>query len=147
MKICSICNEQKKLSLFGLYKNGCPKNYCKQCHSNRMKIRYKENRERLLSHQKKLNKQNLEKYRATRVSSQATRRARQRNATPSWLSKEQRLQILDLYKLRDCFMQNGLQYHVDHIVPLFGENVCGLHVPWNLQLLSPEDNLLKSNKI
>lgn len=67
-------------------------------------------------------------------------------ATPSWLTPDQRALIENLYKFRaNVSGVVGREYHVDHIVPLQSEIVCGLHVPWNLQVIPAKDNLSKSN--
>lgn len=71
---------------------------------------------------------------------EAKRRAYKSNATPPWLSKEQLKQIEAIYEEAQL---KG--YHVDHIIPLKNKIVCGLHVPWNLQPLPPEENMKKHN--
>lgn len=78
----------------------------------------------------------------------ARRRAAKLQALPKWLTKEQLEQIKELYTCAQMFkLYTGQEYHVDHIVPLQGENVCGLHVPWNLQVIPAKENLSKSNKL
>lgn len=78
---------------------------------------------------------------------EAKRRAKKLNATPNWLNKSQLAQIEAVYShARDCQIVTGEAYHVDHIIPLQGRNVCGLHVPWNLQVLPAEVNLRKNNR-
>lgn len=77
----------------------------------------------------------------------AKRRATERKATPDWLSDDQLSDIKAMYSLAKKFESLcGIKYHVDHIVPLKGKNVCGLHVAWNMQLLPASSNIAKSNK-
>jgi hypothetical protein len=75
------------------------------------------------------------------------RRRRFRDATPKWLSPEQRMEIRFKYRLAiEMSRATGIRYAVDHEVPIQGEDVCGLHVPWNLRVITQEENLKKSNK-
>lgn len=76
----------------------------------------------------------------------AKRRSSKLNATPEWLTKEHHEQIKLIYAhAKECELLTGERYHVDHIIPLQGENVSGLHVPWNLQVLPADINIKKSN--
>jgi 5-methylcytosine-specific restriction endonuclease McrA len=75
------------------------------------------------------------------------RRRRFRDATPKWLSPEQRMEIRLKYRLAiELSRATGIRHAVDHEVPIQGEDVCGLHVPWNLQVITQEENLKKYNK-
>lgn len=76
----------------------------------------------------------------------ANRRAFKKKATPCWLSSDHKRQIRVLYiKAKELTELFGCKLEVDHIVPLDSEIVCGLHVPWNLQLLDKPLNRNKSN--
>lgn len=70
------------------------------------------------------------------------RRAYIKRATPPWLTAEQKAEIRGFY-IRAAAMPG--EWHVDHIRPLRGKTVCGLHVPWNLQILPGDDNRRKRN--
>lgn len=73
------------------------------------------------------------------------RRAAKINATPPWA---------DLQKIREVYEEaarlqadTGVIHEVDHIVPLRGKNVCGLHVHWNLRAVPRDENRKKSNRL
>jgi hypothetical protein len=77
----------------------------------------------------------------------AIRRSIQSQRTPKWLTKEQRAQIEKYYAEAIRLTQTlGELYTVDHIVPLRGRTVSGLHVPWNLQVMKGSENFQKNNK-
>jgi 5-methylcytosine-specific restriction endonuclease McrA len=76
------------------------------------------------------------------------RRRKHRIATPKWLTRRQKSEIRQLYQIAMTMTKTtGEQYVVDHIVPLRSEFVCGLHVPWNLRVITREENLAKSNQL
>jgi 5-methylcytosine-specific restriction endonuclease McrA len=78
----------------------------------------------------------------------SVRKRRHRNATPKWLNAEQKLAIRKLYlQAMELTKLTGERYVVDHIVPLISDEVCGLHVPWNLRVITQDENLRKSNKL
>ena len=101
-------------------------------------MRYRqENRARLAAAGAEWRQKNLGRWNATRMAYKAAKAQRM----PAWLTDDDKEVIAALYE-----QARGLQMHVDHVVPLRGKHVSGLHVPWNLQLLPPADNIVKRNK-
>lgn len=91
------------------------------------KTRYK-NKDRVLA--------NKAKYRADKI-----------QRTPKWVDKEHLWMIKEVYNLAiERTKLHGFEWHVDHIIPLNGKNVSGLHVLENLQVIPGIDNLRKNNK-
>lgn len=167
LKKCTKCLIDRSIDNFYISKN---KNgyirtstCCKICHREIQKIYSKENRDRLLENNKKWREKNKEHIKAyykkyseenkeiilqkaaifaknnkNKVNfKNALRRAKKLKATPSWV---------DNIKLREIYLNCPKNHHVDHIIPLIHEKICGLHVPWNLQYLPASENLSKGNK-
>lgn len=68
--------------------------------------------------------------------------------TPAWLTNQHWKEIETTYQLSQwCSEVTGVRYNVDHIIPLQGKTVCGLHVPWNLRVIPAADNFKKGNRI
>lgn len=148
MKKCLDCQCEKPLYEFHLIKNRT-RNICKPCNISRNKKWRKENPSKLAENQsiyRQKNKARLAAYykewKAKNWPSLkaylSSRKARVRKQTPPWA---------DLNKIREIYFNRPDGHHVDHIIPIQGRNVSGLHVPWNLQYLPAIDNLKKSNKV
>lgn len=159
MKFCSKCDTNKILTDFNPRGDGPGlRAHCKKCCSKAnlarkrllnppRKVMTKE--ERHLANLASYKRHNAKSERkAKQAFYEATRRSRKLKATPKWLTKEQ-LDHIEFYYAcaRAWTEQFDQQLDIDHIIPLKGKQVCGLHVPWNLQIMSHEANLLKTNKL
>lgn len=78
----------------------------------------------------------------------AKRNAAKLERTPKWLTEDHFKEIESYYRIaKELEEIKGEKYHVDHIIPLQGKTVSGLHVPWNLRVITAKENLGKSNKL
>lgn len=106
--------------------------------------RREEKREHIAKVKAEYRLNNLDKEREVK----AHKRAQKRQATPKWMTKSHRDEIKKIYKqARELEKVTGLKYHVDHIVPLISDEVCGLHLPWKLRPLESKANMSKGNKL
>jgi len=117
---------------------------------NREKIRKKQkvycdaNKEKLRESNKKWRTENYERH----AHNCRMYRYRKYQAVPSWLTIKDRNAITETYaQCKKTTKETGVQHHVDHIIPINGKAVSGLHVPWNLQVVPASYNLSKKNKV
>jgi len=161
VKTCKTCLETKPESAF--YKQSTRgllglRGSCKAC-DNAKKAQYREaNRDKLLSDKQQDYAKNRARYLANKKAYRqenkgairalnAARKGVVKLRTPAWLSEDDLWLVKEAYKLAahrtELF---GFQWDVDHIVPLQGKTVSGMHVPWNLQVIPARDNIRKKNK-
>jgi len=161
-KVCPKCYTEKSFIEFHKH-SGKPFGlavWCKECAKANALNHYKnqdptlrlekkrkwqdKNRERVNHYNNEWRKANPHKH----SERQSRRRAEKLSATPKWLEDHHKAHIKRTYKLARFMTEvTGESYHVDHIIPLKGKNVCGLHVPENLQVMPARLNLKKSNKL
>lgn len=124
-----ICSKGHDKDIIGRASDG----HCKECVSLERKRYYNQHRKQLLKLRRKYAQSHPAVYRLASLRVNAKRKLR----IPKWGQKG----IIKFYN--NC-PQNMT---VDHIVPLCGKKVSGLHVRWNLQYLTPTKNARKTNKI
>lgn len=174
-KQCIKCNEIKLIEDFHNNNRTHDKKhyYCKVCNKNLSNIWHKNNLNQSRNNAKAWNIKNPNKVKKIAAnwyennkdkkkaqvkiwsiknkekvnSLSSKKRAIKLNRTPKWLTKIHFNEINLFYKLAKIKTEKtGVKHHVDHIIPLQGKNISGLHVPWNLQILTETENIKKSNK-
>ena len=123
-KKCSFCGEIKPINQFGRKKESVDghKSQCRPCG----KIWHKNNRHRVSE-------------------SNRHRRRKMDDATPTWVDRSE-LQRLEAERVK-IENDTGVRYEIDHIIPIKHPLICGLHVPWNLQIVTAQYNNSKGNRV
>lgn len=167
-KVCSKCFETKPLSCF--YKDKSKQDGlrpdCKQCVNERIvrdpqKAReywasyYGDHRDELLNKKRVYHAENMDrvserskKWRKNNPSSvkdaSVRHRMRRKKAIPPWAN----LKLIDLFYAQARYKSDltGVPHEVDHIIPVSGKTVCGLHCEQNMRVITSEENKHKSNR-
>ncbi len=134
LKYCSVCKELLPYNKYDLDRSKTTGIYasCKNCRKEQNKVAY------LKDNVQEAHKRSQVKNKSAIYARNALYRAQRLLRSVPWANK---VKIALVYK--NC----PIGLHVDHELPLKGELVCGLHVHENLQYLTAEDNIKKSNKI
>jgi 5-methylcytosine-specific restriction endonuclease McrA len=146
MKQCTKCNVFKSKSEFN--KNLVAKDglqfRCIPCKKEQNKQTYLKNGHLWKSRKNIDGKQHYVQYKEHYMNKARNRLRNLEMRTPQWANEFFINEAYDLARLRTQML--GTAWHVDHIIPLQGKNVCGLHVEYNLQVIPAKENLKKSNK-
>lgn len=161
-KACKTCLVEKPVSEF--YKQSIRGGYgvrgsCKVCDNakkkqyrlvlgekllERKKAEYQRNKQARLRQKRTYRQENKGKINAL----VAARKKVIRQRTPKWLTGDDKWIIKEAYELAALRTKIfGFSWHVDHVIPLQGKNVSGLHVPENLRVIPGVENIKKKNKV
>jgi hypothetical protein len=164
-KVCEFCsnNFEAKLVRAKYCSNKCrTDNFYKNNkeHVSLVSKKYRDSNKKLITENKKTwqeeNKEWMSSYwtdwsnknKHIRCANEAKYRAAKLNATPKWLTINDHNKIEAIYGLASTLQRlTGIKFQVDHIIPLQGKEVRGLHVPWNLQILTKYENISKGNRL
>lgn len=150
LRTCPVCRKisvkayaQNNPSKLYSIKSKYAKNNPGKIYASQVLYRHR-NPEKVSARQLNWRENNLDK----RNSYEAKRRAAKLQRTPKWLTSEHYLEIQKFYSLaKELEVTSKQKLEVDHIIPLQGEQVSGLHVPWNLQILTESENTAKGNRL
>lgn len=123
-------------------------NSCVTCGEVQRKTWRLNNKERHREMTQSWRDNNPERAARTNLLRSRVRNKRTQQASILWKNQKVRDKINAVYDAaKQMSEQCGQTLHVDHIIPLAAKNVCGLHVPWNLQITTAKFNISKQNKL